>query len=126
MLSLRGHGKFTVATDDGRPVVQVLFARAAEQTIVEIEFEPGMTAAAAVERSGLVEDLRVLSTEDLVLGVWGVEVDPECAIRAGDRVELSRPLQADPRDMRRELMTDGRVMGGAPAPDAGSRKKARK
>jgi putative ubiquitin-RnfH superfamily antitoxin RatB of RatAB toxin-antitoxin module len=55
-----------------------------------------------------------------VLGVWGVEVEREFALKPGDRVEISRPLTVDPRVMRRELLDDGRVMGGA-----GVRKKDR-
>jgi hypothetical protein len=113
-----------MAIDDEPTIVQVVYARPDEQPIVEVDFEPGMTAADAVERSGLVDDLSVLSEQGLVLGVWGVEVSTEHRLNAGDRVEVSRPLQADPRVMRREFMSDGRVMGGAPAPDAKLKKKA--
>lgn len=96
--------------------VQVLFAMPDEQHIVEVAFEPGMTAALAVDRSGLAEQFPTLAETDLVLGVWGVAVEPGQLLEPGDRVEISRPLQADPRDMRRELISDGRVMGGAPRP----------
>jgi hypothetical protein len=115
-----------MAIDDERPIVQVVYARPDEQPIVEIDFEAGMTAGVAVERSGLVDRLSDLSELDLVLGVWGVEVSIEHRLRAGDRVEVSRPLQADPRAMRREFMIDGRVMGGAPAPDSRTKKKVGK
>jgi len=115
-----------MASGNDRQVVQVVFARPEEQPIVEVEFEAGMTAGAAVERSGFVGGLEDLSKLGLIVGVWGVEVSNEHELKAGDRVELSRPLQADPRDMRRELMTDGRVMGGAPAPKAFTKKRAGK
>lgn len=105
-----------------RAIVQVVFARPEEQSVIEVDFEPGMTAADAVERAGLVEDRSVLTEQRLLLGVWGIEVAFEHPLKVGDRVELSRPLQADPRAMRRELVTDGRVMGGASALDAKSKK----
>ena len=104
-------------------VVEVLYALPEEQVIVELNFEPGMTAALAVERSGLTESYPSISEQDLVLGVWGAEVAAEHRLKPGDRVEISRPLEADPRVMRRELMTDGRVMGGAQAPDVGLKRK---
>jgi putative ubiquitin-RnfH superfamily antitoxin RatB of RatAB toxin-antitoxin module len=106
-------------------VVEVLYALPEKQVIVELNIEPGMTAALAVERSGLIESYPSISEQDLVFGVWGVEVSPNHPLKPGDRVEISRPLEADPRVMRRELMTDGRVMGGAQAPDSSLRKKAR-
>ncbi len=105
--------------------VEVLYALPKEQPIVELRFEPGMTAARAVERSGLADSYTSIGDQDLVLGVWGVEVAAGHRLKPGDRVEISRPLEADPRVMRRELMNDGRVMGGAQAPDGGLRKKGR-
>ena len=103
-------------------VVQVLCAFADEQSVVDIEYEPGMTASRAVELSGLLLRYAARLDEDLALGIWGVEVDADFALKPGDRVEISRPLQVDPRDMRRELLSSGRVMGGARAPSPRLRK----
>jgi putative ubiquitin-RnfH superfamily antitoxin RatB of RatAB toxin-antitoxin module len=103
----------------------VLYARPEEQLIVSVSFEHGMTAADAVERSGLTERFPEIGAQVLVLGVWGKEVSAAHELKPGDRIEISRPLKADPRDMRREYMTDGRVMGGAAAPVPGVRKKVR-
>ncbi len=105
------------------PRIQVLYALAEDQFIVEIEYEPGMTAASAVARSGLVEAHPEIGQSELVLGIWGVQVAQDCRLQGGDRVEISRPLEADPRDMRRELISGGRVMGGAAA--SGVRSKGR-
>lgn len=111
------------------PIVQVLYALPARQVIVELPYEPGMTAAIAVERSRLVDAYPSIAEQPLVVGVWGRQVEPEQRLEAGDRVEISRPLVADPRVMRRELVSDGRVMGGADAAaratGAPVRKKAR-
>lgn len=114
----------TVLTDMPE-IVEVLYALPERQTIVEIAFEPGLTAGLAVERSRLVERYPEIAEGPLVLGVWGVEAAPELELKAGDRVEISRPLVADPRDMRREFLSGGRVMGGARAPDPSLRKKSR-
>ncbi len=103
--------------------IEVLYALPGAQHIVELEYEPGMTAAAAVARSGLAERYPAIAASELVLGIWGVEVASGYRLRPGDRVEISRPLLADPRDMRREMLTDGRVMGGASAPPPKLRRK---
>lgn len=102
--------------------VQVLYALPAEQHIVEIDLEAGMTAADAVARSGLAERFPEIGRSDLILGIWGVEVASDYRLRGGDRVEISRALVADPRAMRRDLISVGRVMGGADAPAANLRK----
>jgi len=99
--------------DSAYPAVQVLCAMADEQPIVEVEFVPGMTAAEAVDRSGLLARFAASLGPGFVLGVWGVQVDSTFALKPGDRVEISRPLQVDPREMRRDLLRSGRVMGGA-------------
>jgi hypothetical protein len=114
-----------MATAEHAPVVGVLYALPDEQVIVEVPYEAGMTAALAVERSGLIRRYPALGRAPLVLGIWGTETEVDRPVRAGDRVEISRPLVADPRVMRRELMTDGRVMGGAQARGSAIRKKDR-
>ena len=103
--------------------VQVLYALPDEQVIVELPWETGMTAARAVELSRLGRRFPAIEAEPLVLGIWGVEVGHAHVLEAGDRVEISRPLATDPRDMRRDLMSDGRVMGGASVRDQRLRTK---
>jgi putative ubiquitin-RnfH superfamily antitoxin RatB of RatAB toxin-antitoxin module len=92
--------------------IQVLYALPGQQVIVEVPLESGLTALEAVERSGLMNRYPEIGDQRLVLGVWGAEVDPAHVLSDGDRVEISRPLQADPRAMRRDLLAEGRVMGG--------------
>jgi hypothetical protein len=48
------------------------------------------------------------------VAIFGRETTPEAALRAGDRLELLRPLQRDPKDTRRlraerEPLKRGRV-----------------
>jgi len=114
----------TVSTEQP-DTVSVLYALPDEQLIVPVPFRAGMTAHDAFVASGLGERYPAIGREPLVLGVWGVEVDSGLELKSGDRVEISRPLVADPREMRREFLSDGKVMGGAEAPAPGVRKKAR-
>jgi putative ubiquitin-RnfH superfamily antitoxin RatB of RatAB toxin-antitoxin module len=96
-----------------RDVVEVLYALPDEQVIVTVAYESGLSAAAAVERSGLAERYPEIRRQDPVLGIFGAPVHAEHLLKPGDRVEICRPLKADPRDMRRALVTGGKVMGGA-------------
>jgi putative ubiquitin-RnfH superfamily antitoxin RatB of RatAB toxin-antitoxin module len=93
--------------------IEVVYATADEQYIVTVQFSPGMTAARAVELSGLLEAYPAIAGHDRVLGIYGIRVEPEHLLAPGDRVEICRPLNVDPRTLRRILAASGKVMGGA-------------
>ena len=92
--------------------VEVVYALPERQTVVSVAMEPGLTAGQAIERSGLRGRFPELAGHVLVIGVYGKRVEAGHVLAAGDRVEICRPLHADPRQMRRALVADGRVMGG--------------
>jgi uncharacterized protein len=83
--------------------VDVVYATADEQRIVRVPYVIGLTAGQAVRESGLVENLPSEVTRPLVLGVFGARVTAQHELAPGDRVEICRPLQRDPRDRRRTL-----------------------
>lgn len=92
-------------------IVQVVYATREDQRIVDVPLAVGLTALQAVERSGfLLEFPEILSTP-LVLGVFGERVESGRVLAEGDRVEICRSLQQDPRDMRASLAAHGGVMG---------------
>jgi putative ubiquitin-RnfH superfamily antitoxin RatB of RatAB toxin-antitoxin module len=90
--------------------VAVAYAERGRQTLIELEVPRGTTAAAAVERSQIRARHPGIAT-DAALGVHGRLVAPATVLAAGDRVELYRPLPADPKDTRRQLAREGRTMG---------------
>lgn len=65
-----------------------------------LDYEPGMTAGQAIERSGLLEKTQL--NAPLQLGIFGVKIaDEQHILSAGDRVEIYRPLKINPKDIRR-------------------------
>ena len=78
--------------------IEVVFATAGEQTIVELDVPEGTSAAEAVERSGLAQRFPEVSRAKL--GVFGGVVAPDALLSEGDRVEIYRPLVADPKQAR--------------------------
>jgi len=90
--------------------VEVVWAQRERQTLVELAVPPGTTAAAAVEQSGI----RARHPEipfDAQLGIHGQVVEAGRVLAEGERVEIYRPLPADPKDTRRRLAREGRTMG---------------
>lgn len=91
--------------------VVVVYALPEEQHLVTIAWESGLTAAQAVQRSGLPERFAQIDQTQLVLGNYGRPIDADQVVERGMRIEICRPLQRDPRELRRIMMSQGRVVG---------------
>jgi putative ubiquitin-RnfH superfamily antitoxin RatB of RatAB toxin-antitoxin module len=91
--------------------VQVVYATPEIQRVVEVSFSDGLTVLQAVERSGLFDEFPGIRSNPLVLGVYGERVEPDRKLAPGERAEICRPLQQDPRDMRSSVVAHGGVMG---------------
>lgn len=81
--------------------VEVAFARPDAQTLCRVHLPAGSTAADAVEASGLLERYPEIGWPGAPLGVFGRRVAAEQPLCDGDRVEIYRPLTADPKEQRR-------------------------
>ena len=93
-----------------RILVEVAFAEPQRQSLVTVELDPGATVAEAIERSGLVARHTEVDFDSLATGIWGRVVGQEYSLSDGDRVELYRELNIDPREARRQLAEAGRTM----------------
>ncbi len=80
--------------------VEVVFALADRQQVVVLELASGATALSAVQASGLQADA-------MALAVFGRKVRANRILEDGDRVEILRPLAADPREARRRRAKRG-------------------
>lgn len=82
--------------------IEVAYATPGRQRIVELSVAAGTCAREAVMLSGLDSDFPELDLRSCPLGIFGRRVDDHEVLRAGDRVELYRPLLNEPRDARRQ------------------------
>lgn len=96
---------------DERIDVEVAWADPDRQLIVAVEVPGGTTAIEAVRLSGIEEQIEGLVAADHTLGVFGKRVKPDHVLGSGDRVEIYRPLKADPKIVRREMAALGKTMG---------------
>lgn len=81
--------------------IEVVHALAGEQSIVTLRLPDGSTIADALAASGLLENRPELGAACKV-GVWGRVAPRTQVLRDGDRVEVYRPLTADPKLARRK------------------------
>ncbi len=91
--------------------IEVACAEAGRQTVLALEVARGCTAAEALAQSGIFALHPALDPAQCVIGVFGREVSGAQTLRAGDRVEVLRPLPDDPRERRRRIARQGGTMG---------------
>jgi putative ubiquitin-RnfH superfamily antitoxin RatB of RatAB toxin-antitoxin module len=80
--------------------IEVIYALPQKQERVSLHLPPESAVLDAVQASGLLQ--RLPQIEFGHFGVWGRSVTPETHLRDRDRVEIYRPLIADPKEIRRE------------------------
>ncbi|MGI9213992.1 MAG: RnfH family protein [Methylococcaceae bacterium] len=82
--------------------VEVAYAKPDEQFLVRLDVSPGTTAESAVKRSGVLERFPEIDLTQNAVGIFAKVCSLQQVLRAGDRVEIYRPLIADPKVMRRQ------------------------
>ena len=84
-----------------RMKVSVVYALAERQIVRELELPPGATVAAALRKSGLLEEFPAIDPAATPIGIYGRVVTGGEMLQPGDRVEIYRPLRAEPKTARR-------------------------
>ena len=82
--------------------VEVVLATPERQVLLTVNVEAGASVADIVLRSGIALHFPGLVVADLAVGIWGKPVSRDSTVNAGDRIELYRPLDIDPREARRQ------------------------
>ena len=90
--------------------LSLAYAQPQHQNVIAVEAPEGTTLAQALALfAPELRKLRGSSTLDelVVAGVWGRIQPPHYALREGDRIEIYRPLKADPKQARRARAGQG-------------------
>lgn len=95
--------------------VEVAYALPEHQEILSLEVEEGTTVREAIERSGIRERFPEIDLEKNKVGIFGKLTKPDQPVRPKDRVEIYRPLIADPKEVRKQRAAEGKQTrkGGA-------------
>ena len=82
--------------------VEVVYATSGRQELVSLEMCDGSTLADAITESGLAEMFDNFVVDPSRVGIFGQKSTLDQILRDGDRVEIYRPLIADPKEVRRQ------------------------
>jgi len=97
--------------------VEVAYAEPEQQLIIPVNVDLGTTIGGAIVQSGIMMEFPELDIENSKVGIFGKASTMEAQLKDGDRVEIYRPLLADPKEVRRQRAAQGKVTkkGGSSA-----------
>jgi len=97
--------------------VEVAYARPDVQVILPVQLPRGATVADALRESRITERFGEIDLEQTKVGIFGKLARMDTELRPKDRVEIYRPLIADPKEVRRQRAAQGKPTkkGGASA-----------
>lgn len=81
--------------------IEVAHATPQRQVVLALDVPQGCTVAEAIERSSIREEFPGLVVDPNAVGIFGRKAAFDRVLQAGDRVEIYRPLIADPKEARR-------------------------
>lgn len=90
--------------------VEVAYALPDRQLILPVEVDDGTTLEGAIRMSGILEQFPAIDLSANKVGIFGKLARLTDTVRAGDRVEIYRPLIADPKKVRKERAAQGKAM----------------
>lgn len=90
--------------------IEVVYAKQEQQALLKLMVEEGTTAQQAVEQSGILQQFPEIDATQLKLGIFSKAIKSDTVLRERDRVEIYRPLIADPKAVRRSRAEAGKVM----------------
>jgi uncharacterized protein len=95
---------------EGSIQVEVVYAQTDRQWVLNVLGETGLTLQDAVVKSGILKRCLEIDWSTVDAGVFGKVTRKDTLLNDGDRVEIYRPLIADPKEMRKKRAAEGKVM----------------
>ena len=92
----------TDQADQQNICVEVVLAMPGQQELVSLEVPVGSTLADAIDQSGVLDMFEGFELDPAKVGIFSQKASLDQVLRDGDRVEIYRPLIADPKEVRRQ------------------------
>jgi len=93
-----------------RNSIEVVYALPHEQTLFKLQVPPNTTVVEAIRLSGVLETYPEIDLGKSKIGIFGKLTQADAVLRDKDRIEIYRPLLADPKEVRRKRAEEGKAM----------------
>jgi len=90
--------------------IEVVYALPQKQEMFTVKLPEGATVREAVEACGVLQKYPEIDLTKNKVGVFAKLIKPDAPLRNRDRVEIYRPLIADPKQVRKQRAAEGKVM----------------
>ena len=87
--------------------ITVVYALPDRQEVRELVLDAGADLGVALEASGLLREFPEIEGQGLAVGIYGQVASREAILNPGDRVEIYRPLNLEPKEARRKRVKKG-------------------
>ena len=94
----------------GKISIEVVYALPDEQILFKQQLPEGATVAEAIRLCGVLDRHPEINLSANKLGIFGKLAKADTVLRDRDRIEIYRPLLADPKEVRRKRAEEGRAM----------------
>ncbi|WP_455206789.1 RnfH family protein [Kaarinaea lacus] len=91
-------------------LVEVAYAKPNVQVIIPLFVDAGTTLEQAIQQSGILDDFPEIDLDKNKVGIFSKITKKDTVLREKDRVEIYRPLIADPKQVRKQRAAEGKVM----------------
>jgi putative ubiquitin-RnfH superfamily antitoxin RatB of RatAB toxin-antitoxin module len=91
-------------------IFEVAFGKLDEQALLTVVSVEPLTARQAIEASGILQRFPEIDLKTNKIGIFGKAAKLDAVLTEGDRVEIYRPLIADPKEARKKRAAEGKAM----------------
>ncbi|WP_455366463.1 RnfH family protein [Kaarinaea lacus] len=91
-------------------LVEVAYAKPDVQVIIPLFVDVGTTLEQAIQQSGVLDDFPEIDLNKNKVGIFSKIAKKDTVLREKDRVEIYRPLIADPKEVRKQRAAEGKAM----------------
>lgn len=91
-------------------IIEIAYALEKKQTLLSLDVEEGTTLKQAIELSNILTAYPQIDLSKDKTGIFGKIAKLDTVLREKDRVEIYRPLIADPKQIRKERAAQGKAM----------------
>jgi len=98
--------------------VEVVYALPQQQTVLSVRVKSDATVSQAIEQSGMLKKFPELDLANLKVGIYGKAAKLDAGLRTKDRIEIYRPLIADPKEVRKKRAAEGKGVSKEEAAEA--------